>query len=560
MSIVRAKKIQKKYGSLVILSDLSFSIERGDKVALVGDNGTGKTTLLKTIAGLEEPDGGALEIVHGVRIGYLPQDTSLSKNETISGYLKYVSGISMLEKKMAELSTQTDDPQAVRHYEEMRKEYEHINGYAFEHRAKIMLAGLGVDDVDLHNKTLNLSSGQKSKVILAGILLKGVDLLLLDEPTNNLDLPALIWLENFIQKTDAACIVVSHDRRFLDRTVGKIFELNRHTRELTINKGTYSDYLEMKKKKISRQKEEYRSQQEEIERLEESARKKKTDATAGSHWKGTDNDRMLKGFKRERAAGSFRTAKTIIKRIEQMNKLEKPINSKPLAIKLKAETNSSTLDVEISDLIAGYQGRFRIGPISLEVRYGSRIGIMGLNGSGKSTILKTLTGQLPPLNGKIKIGSGVRIGNMMQEHETLPRDASPLDILMKSGELSQSNAYSVLAHFGFNEKQAKLAAGTLSPGGRARLLLALFSIQSVNMLVLDEPTNHLDLDALEALEEMIKTYEGTILLVSHDRYFLEKASLDTVYILSNGLLKRIPDYKEYIISAEGKAEKLLKLL
>ena len=558
--MLQAKHIQKNYGLLTVLADVSFSLAQGQKVALVGDNGTGKTTLLKIIAGLTEPDAGEIDISKNTCIGYLPQDTSLTGDETIGEYLRQVTGINALEQKLEELAPHLDDEKKASEYGNTQEQYERLDGYAFEHRIKIMLAGFGLDNVGAEHRLSNLSSGQKSKVVLAGILLKGVDLLLLDEPTNNLDLPALIWLEDFLRKSEAACIVISHDRRFLDRVVKKIFELDRNTHSLNISGGTYSDYLNMMTNRIARQKEKYRLQQEEIGRLSEQARQKRADSAKGSRWTGSDNDKFLRGFKRDRAGRSSRIAKSIEKRIEQMDKVEKPIERDPFEIPLNAAINPGALDVRLTKVVAGYPNGFTIGPASLEIRYGSRVGIMGLNGSGKSTILKTVTGQLLPHSGVIEICSGVRIGNMMQEHETLPRDITLLDFIKDRGKLSQQESYAKLTKFGFEERQMKQQIGTLSPGGRARLLLALFSAQSVNVLVLDEPTNHLDLEALEALEEAVETYQGTILLVSHDRYFLEKSKLDSTYVLSEGTLTKIPDYKIYVEQAEERANKLIKSL
>lgn len=558
--MIKAQKLQKSYGSLTVLSDVSFSLGRGQKAALVGHNGTGKTTLLKIVAGLEIQDAGKIEMPAETCIGYLPQDTSLSGDESIMDYLRNESGISTLEKELEELSADLSDPVKAKRYGEVHGKYEHLDGYSFAHRAEIMLAGFGLDGIELSRSLSNLSSGQKSKVVLAGILLKGVDLLLLDEPTNNLDLPALIWLEDFLRKSDASCIVVSHDRRFLDRVVKKIFELDWHLHSLTMTGGTYSDYLEMMVKRIAGQKEEYRLQQEEISRLNERARERKADAMKGSRWSGSDNDKFLRGFKRDQAAKSSKVAKAIEKRIEQMDKVEKPVERKPFEITLDAQVDSGNLEVRISGVTAGYPGSFLLGPISFEIRYGNRVGVMGLNGSGKSTLLKTITGEMKPVSGVVEIGSGIRIGNMMQEHETLPREQILLEFLSERSGLSHQDSYSKLSKFGFDERQVRLPISTLSPGGRARLLLALFSAQSVNMLVLDEPTNHLDIEALEALEETIGSYKGSILLVSHDRYFLEKASLDTTYVLSEGVLSKIPDYRTYVETAEEKARKLLNLL
>ncbi|KKP92290.1 MAG: ABC transporter related protein [Parcubacteria group bacterium GW2011_GWA2_36_10] len=558
MSMIKAQKLQKSYGSLTVLSDVSFSLGRGQKVALVGHNGTGKTTILKIVAGLENQDVGKIEIASDVCIGYLPQDTSLLSNESVVDYLRQVSGIALLEKEIETLSVELSDPQKARRYGEVHSKYEHLGGYSFAHKVEVMLSGFGLEDVGLDRLLSNLSSGQKSKVTLAGILLKGVDLLLLDEPTNNLDLPALIWLEDFLKKSEASCIIVSHDRRFLDKVVRKIFELDWHTRTLIITGGTYSDYLEMMAKRIVGQKEEYRLQRDEIERLTEQAREKKADATRGSHWSPRDNDKFLRGFKRDRAGKSSKAAKAIEKRVEQMDKVERPAERKLFEIPLEAEADSGALDIRLTDIVAGYFGIFSIGPLSFEMQYGDRVGILGLNGTGKSTLLKTITGQMSPLSGEVEIGSGIRIGNMMQEHETLPREYTLLAFLVERAHLSQQDSFAKLSKFGFDERQARLPINTLSPGGRARLLLAMFSAQSVNTLVLDEPTNHLDLEVLDALEETVKTYRGTILLVSHDRYFLEKASLDATYVLSDGVLTRIPDYNMYVKSAEERARKLLR--
>lgn len=558
--MIKVQKIQKSYGSLAVLSDVSFSLGQGQKVALVGNNGTGKTTLLKILAGLENQDSGNVDISKDVCVGYLPQDTSLSGDESIVNYLKRVSGIDALEKEIESLSADLSDPQKVKHYDEIRSKYEHLDGYSFVHKAKVMLSGFGLDNVGLDCQVSNLSSGQKNKVTLAGILLKGIDLLLLDEPTNNMDIPALVWLEDFLQKSEAVCIVVSHDRRFLDKVAKKVFEIDWHTRSLTVTRGIYSDYLEMVAKRVAGQKKEYRLQQEEIGRLNEQAREKRVDSTMGSRWTPNDNDKFLKGFKRDRAGKSSKVAKSIEKRVEQMDKIEKPIERKPFEIPLRAKADSGTLNVRLIDVVAGYSGSFSIGPLSFELRYGDRVGVMGLNGTGKSTLLKTITGQIVPISGKIEIGSGIRFGNMMQEHETLPRECTLLDFLSGRVCSDQQDSYSKLSKFGFNERQVKLPISTLSPGGRARLLLALFSAQSVNTLVLDEPTNHLDIEALDALEETLKTYQGTVILVSHDRYFLERALLDVTYVLSEGNLIKIPDYKTYVELAEKKAKKLVNLL
>jgi len=558
--MLTVKKISKNYGSMTILSDVSFALGKGEKAALVGPNGVGKTTLLRILAGIDEPDSGTVEMQKTACIGYLEQDTSVMGTMTILEYLKTVSGIEELEKNLKKMSPETAGGEKTGEYEEAQKQYVRLDGYSFSHRAEIILSGFGFNEDDFSKSVSNLSSGQKVKVALTGILLKGVDLLLLDEPTNNLDLPSLIWLEDFLKNSEATAIIVSHDRRFLDRIAKKIIEIDWNTKAVAVTGGKYSDYLEMSIKRLEHSKKTYRLQQEEIARLEEAARNQKIESDQGSKWQGTDNDKGLRGFKREQAERSSRQAKAIEKRIEQMDKIDRPVEKKSMEIALESASNPGTLNISLKNVVAGYDKGFSLGPISVDIAYGSRVGIMGLNGSGKSTLLKTIIGAMAPLDGEVKTGSGIRIGNMMQEHETLPKNETPLELLKQKGKLSTTDSYNQLGKFGIGEEHSKRPIGTLSLGSRARLTLALFSALSVNALILDEPTNHLDIEAIQALEETVASYKGTIILVSHDRYFLEKAKLDTVYQISDGKFSRIADYKKYIESVEKRTKTLAKSL
>ena len=255
--MLKVNNLHKSYGATVVFSDISFSLERGQKVALVGSNGSGKSTLLRLIAGVEEKDGGNIDFSKNACVGYLPQDTSTIEDLPIRNYLRKVAGVDVIEARMTELSNKLDDKAAAAEYGDLQETYLRLDGYAFDHRMEIMLAGFGLADIGLERRASQLSSGQKSKVTLAGILLRGVDVLLLDEPTNNLDLPALVWLEDFLRKSEATVMIVSHDRRFLDRTVRKVFELDAHSHTLNISGGTYSDYLAMKSKRFARQLQEF---------------------------------------------------------------------------------------------------------------------------------------------------------------------------------------------------------------------------------------------------------------------------------------------------------------
>lgn len=558
--MLKVKKISKSYGTKVVLSDVSFGLERGQRAALVGNNGVGKTTLLKIVAGLDEVEGGQVKISRGTCLGYMPQDTSLVSTETIWQYLHRVTGIAVLEEEMVRLETGLSDKEVSDRYASIREHYDHLDGYSLKHRAEVMMSGFNMDNVGLDRPLSDLSSGQKSKVALIGILLTGIDLLLLDEPTNNLDLPALIWLEDFLLKSDVACIIVSHDRRFLDRVTDRVFELDRQTHSLNISNGSYSEYLERKAKDRIRQKEQYRQQQEEIDRLTGQAREKKAAALRGSSWQGSDSDKYLRGFKRDRASKSGKVAKVLEKRIEQMDKVERVVDREPLSISLEANSNGSPMDISLDQVVAGYLGRFEIGPVSMTISYSNRVGFLGLNGSGKSTLLKTITGNLSPILGQVSIGSGLKIGNMMQEHETLPREETLLAFIKeRTGRIDQE-VFAALVKFGFTEKDIRGKISEISPGGRARLLLSLFSLLSVNTLVLDEPTNHLDAEAIEALEEVLLSYKGTVILVSHDRDFIEKARINSAYLIADNQLIKVDDLHEYIAMAEQKARKLLRTI
>lgn len=544
---IKADKIHKAYGTITILDDVSFSLEKGQKVGLVGYNGTGKTTLLKIIAGVVEPDSGEINIRRGAKLGYMPQDTSLVSDETVSNYLWHISGMEELERRMSEST-------------EALADYENRNGYAFDHRMEMTLAGFGLQDIASRNIN-SLSSGQKSKVFMAGVLLSDPDILVLDEPTNNLDLSALIWLEDFLIRCKATCLLVSHDRLFLDRIVRKIFEIDWNTRKLTITNGRYSDYLDRKEKETSRQLAEHEAQQEEIKRLTEQARKKKIEAVQGSRYAGTDNDKFLRGFKRDRAAKSGKAAKTLEKRIKLMDVVEKPVERDAFRICIQPTKSDGSRDINLKDVVVGYSANgFHIGPISDHMSYGSRTLILGLNGSGKSTLLKTISGELKPIKGEVTVGNALVVGNLTQEHSNLPREESIKNFLIRRAGVEVQIAYSLAVKFGFKAEEIDKEISSLSPGGRARLLFALFSALSVNVLLLDEPTNHLDIEALQALEEAVTQYEGTIILVSHDRYFLEKFNATDTYVLSDGKLERQQSFNLYMKNAEREAKRLIIML
>jgi len=521
---IKAEKIHKAYKGNTVLEDVSFILNPGQKVGLVGYNGTGKSTLLKILTGEVDIDEGSLIKRKDLIIGYMPQDTSDLPEQSILQFLR--------EKT--------------------------LNDNLEEYKIEIAFAGLGLDQLSLNSNLNTLSSGQKSKVFLAGILLLEPDVMLLDEPTNNLDLASLIWLEKFLENSSSACIIISHDRLFLDRMVNKIFEIKWDSRVLQITNGKYSDYIKQKEKEFQRQLQKHEEDKQEIERLRSIVDKKQKSTVKGSKWKGTDNDKYLRGFKRERASASGKIVKATKKRIKKAlsDFISKPLSRDIYRLPIDPKKPTGGNDILFEDVILGYSGGFKTNQINLNVHYGNRVVILGENGVGKSTILKAVSGRLDPLEGKIKMGTSLVVGNLMQEHDNLPWEKTLIEYITERTELSMQDSYAFLSRFSFNQDDANKKIVSFSPGGRSRILLALFSELSVNILLLDEPTNHLDLEALSALENVLMDYAGTVILVSHDRYFIKKFKADYFYLMQDGKLNILPNFNSYLKEVKRKTKRL----
>ncbi len=528
--MIKARNLGKSFGLKEVLVGINFSIERGQKAALVAPNGTGKSTLLKILAGEEKHDYGTLDIHPDTKIGYFPQELRVSAKGKIIDYIFKTAGIEGEERKK------------------------------IEYKAMIMLSGFGFKPGDEDRKIETLSSGQRSKVALIGILLKGADFLLLDEPTNNLDLPALIWLEDYLKTSKVAAIIVSHDRRFLDNTTQKVFAIDRQTRKMNVINGKYSHFLEAEEKRLAKLWDDYSRQQKELTRLRDVIEDKKERAEEGAKWVGTDNDSILRGYNRNKAGKSLRTAKVIEHRIDRIEVLDKPGERRIFNIPKYTIENEGNTEIDIKDLNSGHGKTFKIGPTTINIPFGKRICIIGQNGAGKSTLLKTIMGEIKPTSGTINFGGSARIVNMAQEHEILPLDKSPIKFLAESAKMSDSSAYTMLAKFDFPSEQANNKIETMSPGERARLILIYFAAKKANILILDEPTNHMDSEAVEALKEFLKFFTGTVVLVSHDRYFIEQIKLDFFYKLEEGILTKIADFQEYVKENDIKAKKLIRVI
>ena len=561
------KNIRKIYGIHRVLEKVSFSLGEGQKVALVGQNGVGKSTLLKIAAGLETFEKGERTVPNRCLVGYLPQEVGALPDETLIEYLRRMAGLAELEKEMKRLEKHLDEEAILAQFELVQHDYERLGGYDFERRAKSVLEGLFLSHVGLSRPLAELSGGEKRKAALAGVLLRGVDILLLDEPTNNLDLPALLWLENYLRRSKATCLIASHDRRFLDHVVKKVVEIDWFKREAVMYTGGWSEFAEMKAHAFRRHKEQYRMQEAERERLFESIDEKKEWVVRVKARVAPDHDKLTSNFKKERAVRKFDGAATALQgREKRLDGVERPLERPPLDIVLTTEKNEDS-SIFLKKLVFGYTEKkggakpFQGGPIDLEIPLGARFAILGNNGVGKSTLLQTITGTLPPLGGELVCGKQIVFGYLMQEHENISQALTPRELFKK--RLTNFDAYEValqLTEFQFSPDVLDDKIKYLSPGERVRLILALLSMLHANVLVLDEPTNHLDLEAIEALEESLALYPGTILLVTHDRLFLERLQLTQSYLLEDGQLSVVADYATYEKEALSKVTRVLKRL
>ena len=557
------KNIRKTYATTRILEKVSFSLGEGQKVALVGQNGVGKSTLLKIIAGIETPDRGEITKPNRVLVGYLPQEASLeSADETLLIYLRRMVGLGALEKEMAFLEPHLEEPVLLEKYEAVRFEYERLGGDNFGDKARVVLDGLILSHIALDRLVSSLSGGEKRKAMLAGVLLRGVDMLLLDEPTNNLDLPALLWLERYLKHSTATCIIASHDRRFLDNVVKKVIEIDWYKRDVTMYTGGWSSYAEMKAHSIRKHREAYRVQEDERERLLVSVGQKMDWVERVKNRKAPDKDKMSSNFKKERATRKFTaSARALEERQKRLHTVDKPLIRDPLFIPLTPLLVEKEGSIVLKKVVFGYASGFSAGPLDMKILFGQRIAILGNNGTGKSTLLKTIEGSLPILSGRRTIGKKLIFGYLMQEHENISQSITPYNLFKnRTGIFDRSIIATHLSFFQFAPDVLNDKISSLSPGERVRLIFALLSALNANVLVLDEPTNHLDLEAIEALEEALDAYEGTILLVTHDRHFLERIRLTKTFFLEDGICTEVENYEAYVKKNSSKVNRILKRL
>ncbi len=542
--MLRVENISKSYNGKDILNNISFSLDEGEKAGIIGLNGIGKTTLLRIIADEEKPDSGKIIKDKNSLIGYFKQEFKISEEDrNIVSFIKKFIGIDVIEIHMneAEKAMETDESK-IQEFCDLQEEYMRLDGYNIDYKLDQILSGLGLDNTIKEKKISELSGGQKEKVMLAAVLLKGTDLLLLDEPTNNLDIKSINWLEKYLKNNNSPMLIVSHDRRFLDDVITKVMEIDFYTRNMKEYPGNYSEYKKFKEDEQNAQLRKYNEQQEKIGELRKSITQKKEWAQKGNKQGVSDNDKYTRGYIRDRSQGLASNAKKIESQISQMNKIERPKIKNKLHIDINGDKTKGNKNIDTKDLVSGYEDGFKNEPVTTHIKYGDRLVIIGDNGSGKSTFLRTLIGKQKPISGEQSIGSGVKIGYLAQDTKENTNETIE-DYFKKSINYAnledKSLIYTVLKQFNFDYEERTKKYSMLSPGERARLKLAIFSMQDINTLVCDEPTNHLDIEALEAIEEVLKDFDGTVIAISHDREFIKNIDPTKVLKFSDGKVEVI---------------------
>jgi ATP-binding cassette subfamily F protein 3 len=521
MSIIIAERIAKSYDPYDIFWDVSCSVAHGDRIALVGRNGTGKTSLLRILAGFDQPTSGYVHRAKSLRIGFLPQEATLEGDRTLwQEMMTAFEPLRAMEARLHGMEVEMADParadEVLAAYAPLREQFEDLGGYTYEDRTQQVLVGLGFPRQD-HQIPLNyLSGGQKTRAILARLLLESPDLLLLDEPTNHLDLQAIEWLEGYLNNWEGTVVLVAHDRYFMDRVVHKVWELS--FGGLDIYSGNYSHYVRQRTERYERQLKEYRAQQEFIA--------KEADY-----------------IQRYMAAERTRQAQGRLKRLERFKEdeaIDRPRQEQTIKLRLQTPLRSGDKVLWTQDLAIGYD---RAGPLfrcpDLDLRRGECVALLGPNGSGKTTFLKTVLGQQAPLAGYARLGASLKIGYYAQVHSDLDPDKSVLDTILDVKNLPLGEARTYLARYLFTGDDVFKRIGDLSGGERSRVALAKLVMLRANFLLLDEPTNHLDIASQEVLEDVLDDFSGTILLVTHDRYLVDRLASQLWIIEPDGRSLRV---------------------
>ena len=532
MIILSAQHIAKSFGVNAVLRDVSLTVQQGDRIGLVGVNGCGKSTLMRILAGLDAQDGGEISLVRGLRVGYLAQQNMVTSGETVWNELQKVyEQVFAMEKKLRELEDEmahahTDAQrfaQLSADYDRLTQRFEEADGYSWKSMVSGVLNGLGFKPAQYDQCVDSLSGGEQTRLCLARLLLQKPDLLLLDEPTNHLDMETLQWLENYLAAYKGSVLVISHDRYFLDHVCTGIVEILMGSSEQY--NGNYTRYIAQRQERFESRMRAYEIQQKEIERQQ---------AIIARY-------RM---FNREK---SIRAAESREKALDRMEKLEKPVDERAIRFSFEARRRTGEDVLQLTEISKSFGEKHLFHDLTLHVRAGDRVALIGPNGVGKSTLIKIIVGEEQPDTGFIRYGSNVDIGYYDQHQSTLHADKTALDeIWDRFPQMEQSNVRGALGMFLFTGDDVFKPIHTLSGGEKGRVALTALMLRKDNLLLLDEPTNHLDMDSREVLEDALTDFGGTIITVSHDRYFINRIANRIIEMQPDGVTEYIGNYDDYI--------------
>lgn len=535
MIVLSCNNLYKSFGIDSILENICFTVNEGDKIGIIGINGTGKTTLMKIISGEYGYDDGDIYTSKDCEIGYLQQNTNFLSNNTIleevlevfKPLINMENYLRELEHKIAEEGSKDNSPileKLMNDYSHTLEDFASKNGYGYKSEAKGVLKGLGFKDEDMDKPINILSGGEKTRVLLGKLLLKKPTLLLLDEPTNHLDSEAIEWLEFFLKQYKGTVMLISHDRYFLDQVVDRVFEI--HNKKLKTYNGNYSKFIELSKVEKELELKKYEDQQKDLKKQEESIER-------------------LKSYGREK---HLKRARSKEKALDKVDVLDKPeAYRKKARIQFNPSISSGNDVLHVNDLSMAYDERVLFKGVNFDIYRGEKVALIGPNGIGKSTLFKIIMKELTPICGDFKLGTNVNVSYFHQEQKTLNLDNTIIDEIWDSNEkLTQTEIRNMLGSLLFEAEEVFKKISTLSGGERARIAILKLILSNANFLLLDEPTNHLDIDSKEVLEEALENYTGTIFTISHDRYFLNTV-VDKILVLSeNGITEYLGNYDYYI--------------